>query len=98
MISDSLEVTDSEGMVMISEGLVSVLVSDGQVSVLVLIDFEAKTPSLIVRYSLKKECISFVLYCFENLSIVNFGTTGPIHLGFSAKCTLPNEDFNQIEN
>ena len=52
-----------------------------------------KSAALIVRYSQKKECISFVLYCF------NFGTTGPIQVGFSAlKCTSGNEDFKQIEN
>ncbi len=28
----------------------------------------------------------------------NFGTTGSIQVGFSAKCTSPNEYFNQIEN
>ncbi len=28
----------------------------------------------------------------------NFGTTGPIQVGFSAKCTSPNEHFNQTEN
>ncbi len=26
------------------------------------------------------------------------GTTGLIQVGFSAKCTSPIEDFNQIEN
>ncbi len=52
-----------------------------------------------MRYCQKKELISFVLYCFENPSIVhNFGTTSPIQRGFSAKCTFPNEHFNQIEN
>ncbi len=41
----------------------------------------------------------FCFYCFENLSIAhNFGTTGPIQVGFSAKCTSPNARFNQIEN
>ncbi len=46
----------------------------------------------------KKELISFVFYCLENPSIVhNFGTTGPIQVGFWAKCTSPNEHFNQIE-
>ncbi len=39
----------------------------------------------------KKEWI-----CFENHSIAhNLGTTGPILVGFSAKCTCPNEHFNQ---
>ncbi len=38
-------------------------------------------------------------FCFGNHSVVhNFGTTGPIHVGFSAICTSPNEHFNQIEN
>ena len=27
----------------------------------------------------------------------NLGITGPIQVGFSAKCTSPNEDFNQIK-
>ena len=57
-----------------------------------------KSGALIVRYNHKKEQISFVCYCLENASIGhNFGTTGPIHTGFSAKCTSPNEHFNQIE-
>ncbi len=30
--------------------------------------------------------------------VPNFGTTSPIQVGFSAKCTSPSEDFNQIEN
>ncbi len=35
-------------------------------------------------------------YCFENPSIAyNFGTTGPIQVGFSGNCNSPNEDFNQ---
>ena len=28
-----------------------------------------KSGALIVRYSLKEECICFVFYCFDNLSI-----------------------------
>ena len=53
-----------------------------------------KSGALFVRFSLKKERISFVFCCFENLSIAhNFGTTGPIQVGFSAKCTSP-----KIEN
>ncbi len=56
-----------------------------------------KSGALIVRYSQKKELISFVFYCLENPSIGhNLGTTGPIRVGFSAKCTSPNEHFNQI--
>ena len=52
-----------------------------------------------IDYSQKKKLISFVFYCFENPSIAhNFGTTGPIQVGFSAKCTSPNKHFNQIEN
>ena len=38
---------------------------------------------------------SIVLRIF---SCYNFGTTGPIQAGFSAKCTSPNEDFNEVEN
>ena len=40
-------------------------------------------------------------FCFENLWIsitYNFGTFGPIQVGFSTKCTAPNEHFNQTEN
>ncbi len=48
-----------------------------------------------MRYSLKKEYISYVFYCFENLSI-DFGTTGPIQVGFSAKYTSPKEDFRSL--
>ena len=47
----------------------------------------------------KRDLICFVFYCFGNPSIAyNFGTTGPIQVGFSAKCTSPNELFNEIEN
>ncbi len=42
-----------------------------------------------------------ILLCFllfwESFIWYSFGTTGPIQVGFSAKCVLPNEDFNQIE-
>ena len=42
---------------------------------------------------------SFVFYCSENSSVAhNLGTTGQIQVGFSAKCTSPNEHFIQIEN
>ncbi len=41
-------------------------------------------------------------FCFllfwEPFNCYNFGTIGPIHLGFLAKCKSPNEHFNQIEN
>ncbi len=41
-------------------------------------------------------------FCFllfwESFNCCNFGTPGPIQVGFSAKCTSPDEDFNQIEN
>ena len=41
-------------------------------------------------------------FCFllfwESFNCYNFGTTGPIQVGFSAKCTSPDEDFSQIEN
>ena len=58
-----------------------------------------KSGALIVRYSQKKERIAVVFYCSENPSIVhNFGNTDPIQVGFSTKCTSPNEHFNQIEN
>ena len=58
-----------------------------------------KSGALILRYSQKKEWISFIFYCFENPLIAHdFGTTDPIQVGFSAKCTSPNEHFNQIEN
>ena len=51
-----------------------------------------QSKGLIVRYSQKKELISFVFYCFENSSIAHsVGTTSPIQVGFSAKCTSPNE-------
>ncbi len=34
-------------------------------------------------------------YCFESPSIAhNFGTTAPIQVGFSAKCTSPNEHLS----
>ncbi len=48
-----------------------------------------KSEGLIVRYSQKKECISFVFYCFwESFNCYNFGTTGPIQVGFSANVPL----------
>ncbi len=42
---------------------------------------------------------AFVLFSlfWESFNCYNFGTTGPIQVGFSGKCTSPNEDFNQIE-
>ncbi len=51
-----------------------------------------KSEALIVRNSQKKEWICFVFYCFERtlqLVILNFRTTGPIQVRFSAKCTSP---------
>ncbi len=59
-----------------------------------------KSGALIVRYNQEKESISFGFSCFEKSSIAhNFGTTCPIQVGFSTKCTSPNnENFNQIEN
>ena len=42
-----------------------------------------------LAHSLKKEWISFVFYCFENPSITrNFGTTGPIQVGYFSKWAL----------
>ena len=62
-------------------------------------DQSGKLAVLIVRYIQKKKHISIVFYCSESLSIAhNLGTTGPIQVWFSAKCTFPNEHFNQIEN
>ena len=55
-----------------------------------------KSAALIVRYSQKKQCIFFPLFR-ESFNCFNFGTTGLIQVGFSAKCTSPNEYFNQIE-
>ncbi len=44
----------------------------------------------------RKKWISIVFYCSENPPIAhNLGTAGPIQVGFSAKCTSPNEHFNQ---
>ncbi len=58
-----------------------------------------KSAALIVRYSQKKKWISIVFYCSENPSIGhNLGTTGPIQVVFSAKCTSLSEHFNQKEN
>ncbi len=48
---------------------------------------------LIVKKG-KKELNSIVFY---PSMAYNFGTTGPIQVGFSAKCTSPNDDFNQIK-
>ncbi len=55
-----------------------------------------KSAALIVRYSQKKEWISIVFY-YPSIPH-NLWNTGPIHVGFSAKCTSLNQDFNQIEN
>ena len=58
-----------------------------------------KSGALIVRYSQKKGMHFFCFLLFwESFNCYNFGTTGPIWVGFSAKCTSPNEDFNQMEN
>ncbi len=54
-----------------------------------------KSAAMIVRYSQKKECNSFVSYCLENLS--NAQTLEPMirfRCTFLAKCTSPYEDFN----
>ncbi len=41
-------------------------------------------------------------FCFllfwESFNCYNFGTTHPIQVGFSAKSTSPNKNFDQIEN
>ncbi len=47
---------------------------------------------------ISNQWISFVFYCIENLLAHNFRTTGPNQVGFSAKCTSPNEHFNQIDS
>ncbi len=58
-----------------------------------------KSAALIVRYSQKKKWLSIVFYCYKNPSIAhNLWTTGPIQVGFSAKCTSLSEHFNQTEN
>ncbi len=46
----------------------------------------------------KRICFPFVFYCFENLSIVITLEALIYFRWFSAKCTSPNEDFNQIKN
>ena len=52
---------------------------------------------ILVARKRNKFLLSIVFYCFENSSIAhNLGTTGPIQVGFSGKCTSPNENFNQI--
>ena len=67
--------------------------------VLRLSGISRKSAALIRRYSQKKECISIVFYWSENPSIAcNLRITEPIQVGFSAKCTSPNERFNQIAN
>ncbi len=81
--SQILKVSVSEGVVLISEGLVSVsvLVLDGQVSVLVSFsDFEAETPSL-------QCCFQLYMHKLRNISStlsVNFirceGSLGRFHL------------------
>ena len=56
-----------------------------------------KSGLLIVRYSQKE--MHLFSCCFENSSIAhNFGITGPIQVGFSAKFTFRNEHFQQIQN
>ena len=61
-----------------------------------------KSGALIVRYSRKKECILLFsnLLFWESFNWYNFGTTGLIQVGFSAKCTSPESwwELNQIEN
>ena len=43
---------------------------------------------------------AFLLFAifWESFNCYNFGSTGLIQVGFSAKCTSRNKDFNQIEN
>ena len=58
-----------------------------------------KSGALIVRYNQEKGIHFFCFYCSENPSIANnFGTTGPIQVGVSAKCTSLYEHFDEIEN
>ncbi len=58
-----------------------------------------KSGALIVEYSQKRNVVLLFFQLFwESFNYYNFGTTGPIQVRFSAKCTSPNEDFNQIEN
>ncbi len=37
----------------------------------------------------------YFLLFWESFNCCNFGTTGLIQVGFAAKCTSPNEDFNR---
>ncbi len=39
--------------------------------------------------------VCFLLF-WESFNCCNYGTTGPIQVGFSAKCTSPNEEFIQF--
>ncbi len=60
---------------------------------------QSEVSSIDYESSQKKKLISIVFYCSENPSIAhNLGTTGPIQVGFSAKCISPNGHFNQKEN
>ena len=40
----------------------------------------------------------FSIVFWESFNCYNFGTTSPIQVTFSAKCTPPDEDFTHIEN
>ncbi len=59
-----------------------------------------KLAALIVIYIARKrnEFLNCFLLFWESFNCSNPGTTGPIQVGVSAKCTSPNEDFNQIKN
>ena len=58
-----------------------------------------ESPASIVRYRQKKECISFVFYCYENLSIaVTLAPLVRFRWGFQQNVPLLNEDFKPIEN
>ncbi len=50
----------------------------------------------LLKFSEIKVCLLF--NCLILQFAHNLGTTAPIQAGFSAKCTSPNEHFNQIEN
>ena len=53
---------------------------------------------MVVQTRKSSECVLFSIVLRILQFTHNLGSTGPIQVGFSAKCASPNEHFNQIEN
>ncbi len=60
--------------------------------------YGACKPTMVNVIARKRNIFFCFLLFWESFNCYNFETAGPIQVGFSVKCTSPNEDFNDIEN